>query len=247
MRALFLLFLGLFGGVSWAGAQSSPPATPEDQVAALIREALEAPDDRGAWAGLAQGLSNLESAEGAEPIALDAAVRVADSLAFTADLDSSSEFSRTEAVVAKIAGFKAWVGEAFSRVSPLHLPEVTPSAELMAWPALFLLVLTSWWLWRRGRTSQSRGWAFFRLIRTVSRVARGSAPPTPRVVRARRPRGRKDPKVVALSLVETGMPTNEVARRTGMSQDEVSVLLAIHRSDSLPFGHEVSTPHRRSA
>ena len=249
MRVPLLLLLGLSGGFSWVAAQSTPPATPEDQVAALIRQALQSPDDRGTWAGLAQGLSNLDSAQGTDVVALDAAVRVADSLAFTADLGAGAESTEAEAVpvAATIAGLKAWVRVSLSRLSQWRPPTTASSTELLAWPMLLVLVLTTWVMWRRGRAAERSGWAFVRLIRTVSRVARGSAPPTSGIVHSKKPRGRKDPKFVALSLMETGMPTNEVARRTGMSQDEVSVLLAIHRGNRLPFGLDVSVPSGRSA
>ncbi len=252
MKAFLLVSLCLLPGFSRAGAQAPTPPSPQEQVAALIREALQTPDDQGAWAGLAQGLAELDKGDGEEAPGLEAAVRVADSLAFTADLateevPTEAVPTATTALLAKFAPLKSWARGLYSRVSEWRLPQGVPTSELLFWPGALLLALTGLAVWRRRRMGVGPGWAFFRLIRTVSRVARGSTPPPPGKTFGRVNGRRKHPKSLALSLVETGMPTNEVARRTGMSQDEVSVLLTLHRSKRHPLGLEVPAPSRRSA
>ena len=56
---------------------------------------------------------------------------------------------------------------------------------------------------------------------------------------------------MALSLMEHGMPANEVARQTGLAQDEVAVVLALSRQQQRssrgdsPFRDD--SPFHRSA
>jgi len=238
MRAPFFLVLSLALGASQIAAQVDPASTnPEDQVAALIRDALRAPDDQGAWAGLAQGLSNLGSVDRAGLVGMRAAVRIADSLAFSPalapEVTAARKGSRLNQAFARLVHPGDW-----------GLPTGTSLTELLALPALMSLILASWFLLRSHRTPRMlRGGplAFVQLVRRVSRVARGSTPSTQSLAN-----GRRDPRALAVSLMETGMPAIEVARRTGMSQDEVSVLLAVRRNRPA-FASEDGARRRRSA
>lgn len=238
MRAAPLLLAAFLLGAPGAGAQLDPgAATPEDQVASRIREALRAPQDRGAWAGLAEGLANLGTADGNGLVGMRAAVRIADSLAFAPDLTSEVAGVGDGSVAGVASGF-------VSRLRALRLPTGTPVTDLLGLPALLSLVLASWFLLRGGRTPRILREGPLGILHLARRLSgRGRSPASS--VRTQSHGGR-DPRALALSLVETGMPASEVARRTGMAQDEVSVLLAIRRS-RLAFGGEDLAPRKRSA
>ena len=231
MRVILLLLFGLSLGPSWLHAQESPETpTPEDRVAGLIRDALKDPDDRGSWAGLAQGLSTLDTAEREGLVGMRAAVRIADSLAFAPKLGSEEKVSLLERAGGLVSFVTGWRTEGRSL------------KEFLTLPALLSLILGSWLLLRSKRTPRilrGKPLAFVQLVRRVSRVAQG-----PTSDNRRHTHHKGDPRALAISLVETGMPANEVARRTGMAQDEVSVLLAIHRNRSAFAGRPVAAGPR---
>jgi hypothetical protein len=232
-RVLPLFALLLLAGASKVAAQAGPEvptaadqdgsAAAEAKVTAFVREALRAPDDRETWAGLAQSLSNIPIRGRQGLVGMRAAVHIADSLAFAPDLGAVGE------TVPKASG--SWsrnLSDALTDFLEWMAPTGFPVDQRVLLPVSLSLVLAGWLLVRRGllaRAVTSGPLAFLGLVRRVSRVARGTTPQE-----APRSGGKRDPRAVAISLVETGMPANEVARRTGMAQDEVSVLLAIQES-----------------
>jgi len=228
-----LALLMLLAGAPDAGAQVEPEiatavdqdrgAGAEDRVTAFVRDALRAPDDRETWAGLAQSLSNIPIRDREGLVGMRAAVRIADSLAFSPDLGAIGATASTaggswgRSLFGTLVDFMEWM-----------VPNGSPVDQWMLLPVSLTLALVGWLLvrWRLLSRAVTAGpMAFFGLVRRVSRVARGTAPQ-----KAPQSGGKRDPRSVAISLVETGMPANEVARRTGMAQDEVSVLLAIQGS-----------------
>ncbi len=237
-RAVFLGILALLGAFhESARGQDDLLGSRVQPVTALVREAIRFPDSPASWAGLAQELSRMETRTPGGADGIHNAVRIADSLAFSPGLDDGGSVvpagSTRGASGGLFAGLKRTLG-------------ISSNATL------FLLVLLT-----LGAASSIRRWTprvlemtetllrpFLELVERVARVARGQTPPAS-VVAQERTEG-EDSRRLALSLTEHGMPPNEVARRTGMAQDAVAVVLALSRGPG-SFNAGEAGSRRRSA
>jgi hypothetical protein len=175
---------------------------------------------------------------------LQAAIRVADSLAFSP-------------LLGRVTQVEMQAGEGFLGAVVDRGEEALLGLwnDPMAGLSLLGLVLGTWILgtrvWRVVRIPLLGIWrylgfreawlGFAEVVQGVARVASGGAKPSS--VRAST---RKDPRTVALSLAESGVPSNEIARQTGLAQDELAVVMALSvRGRS--FRPETLPPQRRSA
>lgn len=237
--SLALLLGSLLLGTGALG-QESPDQGPADaEVARLIREALRLPDAPESWAGLAQGLSNLGTESPEMAPELQAAIHIADSLAFSPLLVRTSRASGEES---KARGFLGGVVSAGKGAFSGLLRDPLAALSLLG------LIMGGWILgskvWRGvSRHLDPRGaWNGFRdVVQGVARVAAGGTQP-----RSVKTPTRKDPRTVALSLAESGVPAHEIARQTGLSQDELAVVMALSSRDR-SFRSRWLSPQRRSA
>ena len=213
-------------------------------MTAMVRRALQAPEAPESWAGLAQALSAMGTRNpgGQRPLGVMAAVRIADSLAFSPLLAGEEEPEAEKARAVELV-----------ESIPRFLGGVLPLGAAVL--ALLGLVLTGWLpgkgIWRRLTVRKKRRGSGRSILRAPG-WARGRdfRPPD-------KAKERTDARFMALSLTEHGMPANEVARRTGLAQDEVAVVLALSRQqqgssrgdapfrDDPPFRDD--SPFRRSA
>jgi len=201
-------------------------SSPQKRVTELIRQAMEGPGRREVWAGLALSLSEMNRVareEGRETGGMEEAVRIADSLAF-----SSPPSKSVNAGPGPIkgpggswnAGGLTWMemgdpGRTLFR-HPLALPGVL---------VLILLIL----LFFRAREGRARKTGETRLARGPGERIdrRASRPGEPQETENS---GGQDPWAFALALWESGLPPSEVARRTGLAQDTLAVLLTLQDS-----------------
>lgn len=224
MRPGFLLslLLVLFPAPSGlAGQASDTSATPqtgealegEAEITAVVRRALEAPDAPESWAGLAQALSAMghRNPQGQLPQGILAAVRIADSLAFSPLQTVGGE--PVEAAPGQGPGLLASLPESLGTYLPAGLAGI-----------LLLALVATGWLPGRRAPARAAGWVGIRRRGPSQRWSSRGSQSSPEGTRNKR-----DVRSMALSLVEHGIPANEVARRTGLAQDEVAVVLALHR------------------
>ena len=209
---------------------------PRAHMAALVREALRSPDAPESWAGLAQGLSTMRAGETRDvtPRGVLAAVRIADSLAFAplSPAETASGIGEGKGENQARMGSRMILGLALAAMDPLAglLPLGVAALVLGA------LIATGWIPLRaggKGRRPPNR------------RRSHGRPAVTERASSAGSRKKRTDARSMALSLAEHGMPASEVARRTGMAQDEVAVVLALHRRGQAAGGN--IHPYQRSA
>lgn len=238
MKAAPLLLVGILLFGAGASAQEARPVdAAEQRVAELIREALRSPDAPENWAGLAQGLSTLESMGSANDASMEAAIRVADSLAFSPLLIRTGASEREE----QKAGARAFLGTVKGRLKSLaagFLEDPTSALSLLG------LLMGGWILF--GKISRflklrQRVREFTEVVRGVARVASGGGK---RRLAAAQPR--QDPRELVLALSKHGIPANEISRQTGLAQDEVAVVLALRTRGGSFGGSDLST-QRRSA
>lgn len=214
--------------------------TPEERVAALVREALRAPDRDETWACLDLALSEMNAPAADGQDSESQVRRVADSLlcpSGSAGIDaSSSPLSTTPpGGLQRVSGLDGLLNGAWQRVNRT-LDAWTHEARAMAagtsWPqaALLLFVLASlFWLGRK--------WIRSGLMRLRRRKGpRGSSAK----------RGASDSRgashALALALWEGGLPYPEIARRTGLAQDALSVLLALEGRERSRPESEAESP-----
>lgn len=214
----------------------------------LVRAALSRPDDAGAWAGLAHALPELALAEDADPEAVLEASRLADSLSrapippasrgASADVrpgegpglestrGSGGALAGAPGVVPALrATASAWLGELSRASGALRLDPAT-AVTWGPW-VLVVLLLGAGPLVRRRRARRAAAAATLpgegvRRPRTPSRAQAGTD-------------GASDPRSrtwTVTTLAENGLPPSEIARRTGMSQDAVQVLLGLRTAPS---------------
>lgn len=222
MRRGVLLLIGaalLAGPASGLAQDASDPSSAESGrreagMTALIRQALQDPNAPKSWAGLAQGLSDFQGDRSRGAPDVSAAIRIADSLAFS-PLPAASAADRAAA--------RGWAAGIATRASEV-LPRIGPFLPYSAAAFVLMALLVNGWI--PGRRARSRGMG---TARTPTRPAPGrNRAGTSRNGSMGRGRER-DSRSRALSMVEHGIPANEIARRTGLAQDEVAVVLALHR------------------
>ncbi len=183
-----------------SGQAAAAPAGPGDHVAFLIREAMRAPDRTESWSRLALGLQTVEARD---PEGLRAAIQVADSLARNAGA------SGVEGLGLELET-GVWISRALG---------ASPFGLLLPGMLLGLLLATGFMSLRSGRWTA--GWGALR------RDPRGAPEgDTPTAVRA--PSPPPNGRDFALALARSGLPASEVARQTGLAQDGLAVLLALH-------------------
>lgn len=196
---------------------------PEERVAAMVREALRAPENNESWACLDLALKEMNAPAADGQTRNPQAIRVADSVACPSGSTywtaSSSNLPPTQPGGPE---GESWSSDsqngAWQRVYPFlknYLALLTREPWIVSG---FLLLASVALLWF-GRNSvldildQSRG------SRGRDESPAGSATtfaPSP-----------ENPVAMALALWEGGLPSPEIARRTGLAQDAVSVLLSL--------------------
>lgn len=200
LRAGVLLGLAVPAvATSPVAAQADSPAAGPDAVSRLVREALARPDDPAAWTGLAEALPELAVTRDADPVSVFEASRLADSLA-TAPVEEA-----TTATADTSAGLTAWVTGLTT----------SDAAALAPWFLVVILLVAGPLLSRiRGRPSAAPA-------DDEGAPATGNQPgkgPVPGV----------SPRLwTVTTLADNGLPPAEIARRTGMAQDAVQVLLGL--------------------
>jgi hypothetical protein len=210
-------------GVSTPPTAPTPILTPEDQVAYLVRAALRAPDQDEARACLDLALSkmNAPAVEGQE--SSHQAMRVADSLACPSGSDgtqasSSSASTTPPGGLQRASGFSRLLNGAWQWVNRIsgNWEELVVREP---WIPPGLLLLASVGLLWLGRRSVSEGAGRPRQT-CKSRTGAG-------FVRRGPLTSRDNPQALALALWEGGLPSPEIARRTGLAQDALSVLFSL--------------------
>jgi hypothetical protein len=214
-----LLLLGTAAGVSAQDPGSeSPRPLPE-----LVREALNRPADPSAWTGLADALPELALTESADPVTLFEASRVADSLAGApvavsaaapegVDVDlpagSGTPTGRRSGLEASLAAMGAGI-------------RGLPAGDLLAWaPWALVALILGVGPFLRGRAR--------RRARSAAEAAKAAA------ASEERPESAERRHWTVTTLAENGLPPSEIARRTGMAQDAVHVLLGLRSSPAAP-------------
>ena len=173
---------------------------PADFVAARVRSILRDADDSQAWDELAQGLPELALSGGADLMSTFEAAALAESL--------------------RPAGA---TGISSPDVPPMSAPILVDWRSTTPFQAIALAVLLAAALaglfrtWkRRGNRSARSGWGRRRRSRSGSgsRSGRGASPVMTPVAQARQ-------------LASAGITVPEIAQRTGMARDAVSILIGI--------------------
>lgn len=234
------LVLPLAGVLPAAAQESEGPVRPH--VAELVRAALNRPDDAAAWTGLADLLPELALTDEADVVTVFEASRLADSLASAPvpvppapqEEEAAQETDTATALPAspQVVTFKAAVtasvqelvtdlrsGALWNRVTSVRVSRGTLLATA-PWALVGVLLLTGTVV--RQRKARTR--------RPVLHTSR----PAPRK-EAKRSRNGKDERLwTVTTLAESGLPPAEIARRTGMAQDAVHVLLGLRDTPRAP-------------
>jgi hypothetical protein len=203
----------------------------ETRVAAMVREALRAPEKDETWACLDLALSEMNAPAAEGQAWSSQAKRVADSLACPGgtaqEAASSSAFPPTPPG-GPLDGSS--VGEflsgAWQRVHPTVKGLRTFLAEEPWFSSVLLLLASTTMVWL-GRRS---------ILGILGNSERSTdRAPAPRIPTSGRMDPPENPVAMALALWEGGLPSPEIARRTGLAQDAVSVVLALRtRGDPVP-------------
>lgn len=199
-----------------SSSKSSSFNGPEARVAAMVREALRTPEDLEAWRCLDLALTEMNAPVGNGQDLSSRAHRATDSLTcpngsvyWTA---SSSAFPPTQPGG---PDGKSWSSDsrngAWQRVLP-SLNKRWLSLVEAPWMISIVLLLSSGALIWFGRST------VLELLASKSGPVAQSDPEPAR-------RGPENPVAMALALWEGGLPSPEIARRTGLAQDALSVLL----------------------
>jgi len=239
MFGLLAAALLLAGPLSASAVGQAEQETPtrvvdlETRVAAMVREALRAPEKDENWACLDLAISEMNAPAGDGQLWSSQAKRVADSLSCPSgpaqEAASSSSFPPTPPGGPRDgSSANELLSGAWQRVHPF-LKSTHSLLTEEPWVLSTLLLLASGvmiWLGRR----------------TILGILGRSTMPTDR---ARSSQGQahgrtpspENPVAMAMALWEGGLPSTEIARRTGMAQDAVSVLLALRsRKQPVPAG-----------
>jgi len=218
---------------------TTPALTPEVTVANLVREALRAPDRNETWACLDLALSKMiaPAVEGQETSPW--AIRVADSLAcpsgsLPTTASSSSASTTPPGGLQRAASFGWLLNGARQRVN-----EISEAWEALVirepWFALGLLLLAGIGLLWIGRRSVRRDSGRPRSKTGPLETGHRREMPGP-------PLPLDNPQTLALALWEGGLPSPEIARRTGMAQDALSVLLTLKGKENALFASNLPHP-----
>ena len=213
-----------------------PVLTPEDEVANLVREALRAPDRDEIWACLDFALSKMiaPAVEGQEPS--HRAIRVADSLtcpsgSLRTTASSSSGSTTPPGGLQRASSFGRLLNGARQRVIGFFRmwKDLATRKPWILQGLLLLAGIALLWLGRHSAREE-----FGRRRRKKHETG-----PGPRYEKRGPSIPQENPKILALALWEGGLPSPEIARRTGLAQDALSVLLMLNEKED-PF--LVSTP-----
>jgi len=208
-----------------AGLPEAPEAWVEDEyveaprrvVAMLIRAALQSPENQESWAELADALPELGETEDGESFGrLLRAAQIADSVALAAELSSAGGGTPEGSVLEKAGlavllprvtrGLKDAVAKVVVWVSRNDLPLVLTLSALLI--ALILMKGREPWMAR----FRSGG--------------RGAEPAGEHLLKEGTSRGLD----TARALWSSGLPVHEIARRTGLAQDALTVMLSLQGS-----------------
>ncbi len=191
------------------------------RMTALVRAALTAPGDSLVWGEMAELLPEMARVGEASVLGAFEAGRVADSLSrapvdpVALALESGRSVAertragRLDASSVTAAGLEPTAADASSGAGIV--------VWTIPWIAVALLGGAGWWIGRR----------------------RAGSPVSPDASRTPRSGGRSDRMWAVTTLAESGLPPSEIARRTGMAQDAVRVLMGL--GGASPSG-SVATP-----
>lgn len=211
--ALAAVLLCLAPGAAVA-VQDAPSdnAPVRPRMTALVRAALAAPGDSVVWGEMAELFPEMARVGAASVVGAFEAGRVADSLS-RAPVDPVALALESGRRVAERTRAESVPG------SPLPAEVADPTGSNRAgaglilwtipWVAVALLGGAGWWIRRRS-------------------PAPASVPTDPS--RATKPSGRSDRMWAVTTLAKSGLPPSEIARRTGMAQDAVRVLMGMGAS-----------------
>lgn len=213
------------GEVASSSTSPTPFVTPEDRVAAMVREALRAPDQDENWACLDLALSEMNGSVGEGQTVDPKTKRVADTLACPVGSSTASAPSMQPRPVGlqSASRFDRFLSGARQRVNLLSKKWTTfEETQPLVFPSVILaLGLTLFWVGRRS-------------ARVRSGEKRSTAPSRRRILsRLGAPKGGESPQSLALALWQGGLPATEIARRTGLAQDALAVLLAINGKEHM--------------
>jgi hypothetical protein len=201
-------------------------ATPEDRVAAMVREALKAPKEDQSWACLEQALFEMNASAEQGRGDNSPAKRVADTLNCPSVLFASSSATiqtrsgghqRASAVMGLLTG--AW-----QRINPF-IRKWNILLETRPWLPPGLMILAGMGLLWLGRQSVRRPISGPDRDRRIRRRTQR--------LKAQEPRWSETPEALALALWQGGLPSMEISRRTGLAQDAVSVLLTLNGKEAI--------------
>lgn len=233
----FLLRAGVLLGLAIptlapASAQADGPAAGPDPVSRLVRDALARPHDPAAWTGLAEALPELALTRDADPVTVFEASRLADSLAAVPvePNPAATRFPAPPSAAGRASGpggVRSWAGTRIRKAADaLSAGGLTPSdaAALAPWFLVVILLVAGPLLSRvRARRPSGRRGKPHRQDPEVDSTRQGPVPGvSPRLW-------------TVTTLADDGLSPAEIARRTGMAQDAVQVLLGL-RSASVPPG-----------
>ncbi len=190
---------------------------PRRVVAQLIREALRSPDNQKAWSELARALPELgEKEEGESYVRLLQAARIADSVAVASAPASGSSQGKGRDLASRAGGLGAVLASL-----PAGLRG--PADRIVVWITandlplvLFLTGFLILLILLKGQEGAGR------------RPAEGGERVEDRgeyLLREGTSRGLE----MARALWSSGVPVHEIARRTGLAQDALSVMLSLQR------------------
>jgi len=197
--------------------------TPESQVAALVREAMRAPERTEVWDCLQDALKEMNAPAGAHQGPNSQDQRASGSLVCaggsTDPVTSSSATLTTQPggpqralfLQVSLDGAWPWVNGAWQ-----WWTEVSVREPWLEWALLVALGLASLWLGRRSALHHGTGRPS---TKQNPSSWRGGGPGRPALV--------ESPPLTAITLWEGGVPAPEIARRTGLAQDALTVLLAL--------------------
>ena len=233
-RSLVLAALLLMGGAAASSAQTPAGTEPvRPRVAQLVRAGLSAPGDSAVWTEMAHLLPEMARTDGADVMASFEASRLADSISrspFDPMAAALSANRSTGAATSRSAG-PVTSGRTVTSAASAGIewgPFFRQALPFIPWVVVGLIALVIGGL---------------KLNRTVRRVRIARSREDSKELRAAR--DSKSRLWAVTALAASGLPPTEIARRTGMAQDAVRVLMGLQTPNPVPIGpHKTAAPAR---